>query len=344
MDPATTTHPDLPDAAMVPGLRFRTYRGEGDIPAIAALLRASLAANGDTIGVSEDELRNEFRHTLNVDPGRDMILGFVGDHLVARSFIDWADTFDGAARHYQSWGDVHPDWRRRGIGRAMWRRNIRRLRQLAAGHQVAGERLLTVPWIREGDVGGAALAAQLGYRPVRYYHHMTRPTLDDIEVPPMPEGLEARPVTRAHLPAVWQAMTEAFRDHFGAWDTGPTAFRRWVESPSLDPSLLVIAFDGDEIAAGVHGEIDPEENATQGYRRGWTDPVYTRRRWRRRGLASALLGRALVRLRDVGMTSAQLDVDTQNANRALALYERHGFVSDRVAVEWHRPLAPEGEP
>jgi hypothetical protein len=36
------------------------------------------------------------------------------------------------------------------------------------------------------------------------------------------------------------------------------------------------------------------------------------------------------------MTSAQLDVDTENANRALLLCERHGFVSDRSASEWHR--------
>lgn len=65
-----------------------------------------------------------------------------------------------------------------------------------------------------------------------------------------------------------------------------------------------------------------------------------RRPWRRRGLASALLGRALVGLRDAGMTSAQLDVDTENENQALTLYERHGFVTDRQATEWHKPLEP----
>jgi hypothetical protein len=43
-------------------------------------------------------------------------------------------------------------------------------------------------------------------------------------------------------------------------------------------------------------------------------------------------------LRERGMTSAQLDVDTENANRALSLYERHGFVSDRSAGEWHRRM------
>ena len=276
---------------------------------------------------------------INVDPHEDMILGFVDGRLIARSFIDWADTPDGRARYYQSWGDIHPEWRRRGIGAAMWERNIRRLTNLAAVHDFEGERLLTVPWLRGGDIGGAVLAERLGYRQVRVYTHMTRPTLDAVNVPPLPDGLEVRPVGSEHLPAIWAAMCEAFRDHFGAFDASERSMRAWIENPSEDPALYVIAFDGSDIAGAVHGVIYPAENAANGYLRGWTDPVYVRRPWRRRGLASALLARALVRLREAGMTSAQLDVDTQNENDALTLYERQGFVADRQATEWHRPLS-----
>jgi GNAT superfamily N-acetyltransferase len=108
----------------------------------------------------------------------------------------------------------------------------------------------------------------------------------------------------------------------------------------MDLELLVTAFDGDEPVAGVQGAIDPDENADNGYLRGWTDPVWTRRAWRRRGLAYALLGRSLARLCDRGMTSAQLGVDSENENQALTLYERHRYAVDRSAHEWHRPLAP----
>jgi len=335
----TTDRPILPELPGIPELRFRTYRGEEDIPAIADLLRASFAANGDTVGIDPEELRGEFRNLPHIDAAQDMVLGFVGDRLVARSFIEWADTPDGSSRYYESWGDVHPDWRRRGIGSAMWQRNIRRLADLAAEHDIAGKCLLTVPWLRGGDIGGAVLAERFGYHKVRVYHHMTRPTMHDIEIPPMPEGLEVRPITEAHLPALWAAMTEAFRDHFGAFDTSERSYRTWIGRPSLDLSLLVVAFDRDEIAGAVHGTIDPEENRTQGYLRGWTDPIYTRRPWRRQGLAAALVGRMLERLRERGMTSAQLDVDSENANQALTLYERHGFVVDRDASEWHKPLS-----
>jgi ribosomal protein S18 acetylase RimI-like enzyme len=99
-----------------------------------------------------------------------------------------------------------------------------------------------------------------------------------------------------------------------------------------------VAFDADEIAGAVLGYILPEENEAQGYRRGWVDPVFVRRPWRRRGLAGVLLGEALVRLRERGMTSAQLEVDSENANQALGLYERHGFAVDRSSSEWHKPI------
>ncbi len=334
------TEPLLPRVRAVPGLHFRPYRDEADIPAMAELMSVSFAADGDTTRVEPEQLRVETRHLTNVDPSQDLILGFIGDRLVARSQLTWADTPDGRARYYQSWGDVHPSWRRRGIGTAMWRRNIDRLTSIAAGHDLAGERLLTVPWLRGGDSGGIALARRLGYRQVRLYRHLTRGRLEDIEVPPMPAGLEVRPVSDVHLRAIWDALIEAFRDHFGAEDTSEESFRAWVESPTTEPSLMIIAFDGHQIAGGVHGEVHAAENESNSYLRGWLDPVYVRRPWRRRGLASALLARALLRLRERGMTSAQLDVDTENANQALTLYERHGFVADRIATEWHMPLAP----
>jgi ribosomal protein S18 acetylase RimI-like enzyme len=297
-------------------------------------------ADGNTEVKTADELRLAFEHWTHVDPREDGILAFVDDQLVATSHIDWLDSNDGR-RFYISQGLVHPDWRRRGIGGALMSRNEGRLAKIAASHDRSRPQVL-VTVAEDSDAGAIALARSRGYERVRVYHHLVRPDMEDIVVPPMPEGLEVRTITREELPRLWEAMNEAFRDHFGGDDTSEAAYRRWSEDPDLDLSLLSTAFDGDEIAGGVLGYIVPEENELQGYRRGWTDPVFTRAPWRRRGLASALLGRTLALLRDRGMTSAQLGVDTENAYQAFDLYERHGFRRVRSVSEWHRPLEPDG--
>lgn len=124
----------------------------------------------------------------------------------------------------------------------------------------------------------------------------------------------------------------------GGHDHSAEAFRRWSEDSSLDLDLWAVAFDRDKIAGGALGHVEARENELQGDLRGWTDPVFTRRPWRRKGLARALLGRCLVQLKAAGMTSAQLDVDTENANDALRLYRDHRFEHDRGSSEWHKPL------
>jgi GNAT superfamily N-acetyltransferase len=331
----------LPGAPTIPGLRVRPYADARDIPPLVELHRMVNRADGNTEIMTADELRLHFDHWTNVDPREDELLVFVDDGLVATSKIEWLDANDGR-RFYVSNGRVHPGWRRRGIGAALMSRNERRLVGIATSHPDSTPRVL-VTYAEDSDRGAIVLARARGYERVRVYHHLVRPDLDAITVPPLPDGLEVRPMTRELLPRLWDAMSEAFSDHFGGDDTSPAAYRRWSEDRDLDLSLHAVAFDGDEIAGGVLGYIVPEENEEQGYLRGWTDPVFTRRPWRRRGLAFALLARALALLRDRGMTSAQLGVDSQNAYQAFDLYERHGFRTVRGMSEWHKPLGRVGE-
>ena len=327
---------DLPGAPAIPGLRFRHYSGEEDIPAMVAVANVSNEANGEKERLSVEALRSELRSPTHVGPREGVLLAFVGERLVAYSSIEHSDT-TGGERLYHSLGYVQPAFARRGLGSAMMAFSEARLAELAAREAFPGPRMLTT-WLDDPNLGGLELARRRGYRKVRIYHHMTRPDMDDIDVPPLPPGIVVRPVTREQLPRVWDAAAEAFRDHFGGHDFSAAARQRWLDDPLMEPELMVVAFDGDEIAAGVQGIIDPKENAANGYLCGWTDPVFTRRAWRRRGLAYALLGRSLAQLRDRGMTSAQLGVDAQNENQALALYRRHRYAVDRSASEWHKPL------
>jgi GNAT superfamily N-acetyltransferase len=326
----------IPNAPPIPGLHFRTYEGDADIPAMARVMNAATEANGNPEYQPESLVRNELLHASSTDPYEDVVLGFVGQELVSVSYAIFEDANEGM-RHYQSWAFVHPDWRRRGLGSALLPRTEERLRQLARMHQHTAPPLL-VTWTDGPDLGARALVEAHGYRDVRTYHYMVRPDLEAIEAPAPPVGIVIRPAAAHELRQVWDAMSEAFKDHFGAMDTSETAFQGWIKSPRMDPAGVIVAFDGEEVAAGVQAAITPGENEARGYKRGWTDPVFTRRAWRRRGLAFACLGRALLVLRDWGMTSAQLGVDTRNPNDALTLYRKHRFESTFTETEWHKPL------
>jgi GNAT superfamily N-acetyltransferase len=326
----------VPGAPAIEGLRFRTYEGHHDVPAMTRVMNAAVLANDSPEWRSEELVRNCLDHPASTDPREDVVLAFVGQELVAVQVMQFEDANEGM-RHYQSIGYVEPRWRRRGLGSALLVRAEARLRHIASGHQQPAPPVL-VAWVDGPDIGARMLVEAHRYRLVRTYHHMVRPDMDDILPAPVPEGIVIRPVEAGELRAVWDAMSEAFEDHFGAVDTSEASFARWVASPRMDPSLLYAAFDGAEVAAAVQGVILREENEARGYQRGWTDPIFTRRMWRRRGLASACLGRTLAALRDRGMTSAQLGVDTDNPNDALTLYRRHRFESVHTETEWHKPL------
>ena len=75
-------------------------------------------------------------------------------------------------------------------------------------------------------------------------------------------------------------------------------------------------------------------------RRGLLDSVFVRRPYRQRGLGRALVLRSLEVLRERGMTSASLGVDSENPNAALHLYEACGFERIRSSTAWRKPLEP----
>ena len=102
--------------------------------------------------------------------------------------------------------------------------------------------------------------------------------------------------------------------------------------------MFIVAYDGDEIAGAVLNAIYPEENEQLGIKRGWLDSVFTRRAWRKRGLARALIVRSLHLLRERGMEGAALGVDADNPSGALRLYESVGFAVTERATAWRRPL------
>jgi ribosomal protein S18 acetylase RimI-like enzyme len=326
---------DLPGAPPIPGLRFRHYAGLDDVEAMVRVCNAARRADGNPEHATPDGFRADYANLTNCDPDRDVLLAEVDGLLVGYGRTFWEDFSDGS-RGYHSFGFVDPAWRHMGIGGAMHRALGRRILEIGAGHAFDGPRYL-VSWGVDGDVGNTALLRAAGYEPERRFVHMVRPTLEAIGLPPLPDGLEVRPAGPEHAREVFEADAEAFLDHWGGVDTSEAGYERWRSQPTWDPTLWVIAWDADEVAGGCINLIDHAENAEQGYLRGWLDSVFVRRRWRQRGLAKALVGRSLERLRERGMTSAQLGVDVDNTNRALDLYRNAGFEVRSSETAWRRP-------
>ena len=319
------------------GIELRPYAGEADLVEIARLQNVEAAADGLQRRTSVEEVAAEYSHpSPSFDPARDVSLVEVDGRVVAAAQREVVDTTDGY-REYRLDGVVDPAWRRRGIGRAVLAENERLARRLAADERPASPVLGSWSW--ESQPADVAVLQAAGFSAARWFFDMVRPNLDDIPEVPLPDGLEIRAIDRSLARAVWDADIEAFADHWGGFDHAEEHLRRWLESPTTDLSIWVVAFDGDEVAAGIVNAIDEDQNAALGVRRGWLQSVFTRRPWRRRGIATALIARSLTVLKERGQTSAALGVDADNPSGALGLYEGLGFALDQRAIAWRKDMS-----
>jgi mycothiol synthase len=316
---------------------LRPHR-ESDLPEFVRITNAANDADGIDEHSSQAGMANWLRTPSdNFDPARDIVVATAEGSVVGYGVVDWVQTTDGR-REYRTRGHVDPAWRRRGIGAAILTHNEARMREIAAGHPDDMPKGYGA-FAPERRIGAVALLAGAGYEPVRYFFDMLRPDLDGVDEPPLPDGMEIRTVNDlAGYRRLFAADSEAFMDHWGGFDASEGRFQQWLTDPNFDPSLFVIAWDGDEIAGAVINAIDAEENAAFQRRRGVLDSVFVRRPWRRRGLAAALVGRSLALLRERGMASAWLGVDADNPTGALGVYERAGFGVHLRSSAYHKPM------
>ena len=319
------------------GLRFRHFRGEDDLPGMLRVYGAAHEADGIEEVTSLEQLRLNYENLVNCDPHRDITMAEVDGELVAYARVFWQELVDGG-RSYEAFGFVHPEWRRRGIGGALLRHNESLLGGIAAEHDGVTPKWLSSEGI-ESDAGNVALLRREGYEPVRYFHEMVAATLEAIDAPPMPDGLELRPVGRDQYRAIWEAEAEAFRDHWGEAEWTEADWRRFEADPdNADPRFWRVGWERDAVAGVVTTTVPAEENERHGRRRVYVSGVSVRRPWRRRGLARALLASSLVGAREAGFTSASLGVDTDSPTGATDLYRSLGFVPEQTFIAWRKPL------
>ena len=317
------------------GVAFRMFRGPADYPALARIITASARGEGDERVETVESLASTYDHLERCDLGRDLLIAEFDGLPVAYSRVTWDDELDGP-RVYRHAGFVDPEFGGRGIGGSLLTWNEMRLREIAVAHDV--EDKVVEAWAGDQNDAATALIRSSGYQALTYMAEMVRPTVEDLPDHALPEGLEIRPVREEDIRTIWEADQEAFRDHWGYVESSEAGYERFRAFPYLDPTLWKVAWDDEDVVGQVKSFIDPAQNEEYGRKRGWTEDISTSRRWRRKGVAKALIVESIRELAARGMTEVALGVHTENPNGAYQLYESLGYEVVRTWTTYRKPL------
>ncbi len=326
------------DAPSVPGLSFRHLRDESDYPALAELVTAQHRAQGADWIVTTEDVAVSLAHLENSDYAADSLIAELDGRIVGSGRVRWLDEAGGPLVHRVSLF-VLPDLWGSGLRLSMLAWLEQRARANADSQPRDRAKVLETHSMQDDDI--IPILRGQGYDVERYFAEMVRPTLDDIPDFPMPAGLEVRPVQPEQVWQIWEADVEAFRDHWGFVEPTETGYEQFLADERIfQPELWQIAWDIDteEVAGQVRPFIDHAENEAAGRLRGYTESISTRRPYRRRGLARALIVRGLRAQRDAGMTESALGVDMESLTGATRVYEDCGFVVDKMVQLWRKPL------
>jgi mycothiol synthase len=310
-----------------PGLTLRSARWT-DLQAVAELTHDVAKMEGDASFVlTADELANAWKNEgFSVE--RDVFIVETQEGRVVGS-----DEFYNEHGHCKLKADgcVHPEFRGLGIGTAL-------LEKMAERAQIEMElaepdlRVFIQSEINTKNEAGHALLRAMGYSPIRYHWSMEIRLQEIPHAAAFPAGIELRAfVEEQHAVAVWEADNEAFRDHWGSHDR---TYADWSHgkfgNPNFDPTLWMIAWDGDRVAGFSQSRF------RKGI--GWIGTLAVRRPWRKKGLGLALLQHSFGEFYKRDMKTIGLGVDASNPTGATRLYQRAGMLVASEFVTYEKEL------
>lgn len=183
----------------------------------------------------------------------------------------------------------------------------------------------------EPDAAARELLESRGYREVRRFYEMA---IVQTEEPPehaLPAGLVVDELRDDEYEAFYEALNESFAEH---WEWHPDPFDEWFERrkgqhrDEHGPVWFVVR-DGDELAGVTRNDASVAGG-------GYVGAIGVRPAWRGKGVAKALLYRTFAEFWRRGTTRVTLDVDSQNATGAVALYESVGMQVDSCGVAFEK--------
>jgi mycothiol synthase len=316
--------PDLPG---IEGLSFRPLRGEKDTEALYTVHTGRVAHDQVDLSLHREDMPSleSLRRYISqavVNSEQDYwLVAQVHERVVGYSQVEYWHEEDGMWVYFIG-GWVLPEWRGRGIGTAMLRWGEALARQSAAT-QHPNERFEFAANASSTEEDATALLQNEGY----YVGFTTLELRFDLSTtlpvtPSLADGIEVRPISPEHYPQLIDSIIECYHNAFPGNRFRTTFdrvayFTEKLSKPSHDPKLCYVAWDGNRIAGQV---ILVKENDEV-----YVDQVSVRPAWRRRGLARALLIRALRDVLERGEKTIWLDTYAEYQTRAMDLYQSLGF-------------------
>ena len=274
---------------------------------------------------------------LRLKRGADLAVGVMA--YEDKQLVGYAHTltFDAAGERRVSCElTVHPQFRRKGIGRTLLSRIIEHARSQGA--------LRVELWAYNDSPASRAIASDFAFEETRRLLHMHRHP-GPAPIPTPPTGASVRPFRPGADNEMWLALNNrVFAGHpeNGEWTMDDFSAR--LSQPWFRPDdLLILEIDGDP--AAFHW-LKVEEREGEG-RVGEVYVIGAAPEYHGRGLGRFLLATGLTHLSERSVDAVAVYVDQSN-ERAVALYESFEFHHHHVdilysltlAVQSNAPAAP----
>jgi mycothiol synthase len=310
-----------------PGLAWRPAALD-DAEALAGLHAACYEVDGGYLMVAE-EFRTELR-SRDDDPQRDSVVGIADSGEIVAFGLVHVPGGERTERRAFPFGHVHPAWRRRGVGTALLGWQEARAQERFAAHD---DGLPTVIRVSAYDTQAdrIALFERSGYSAARYFVEMLRSLSEPLPPAALAEGLEIRPWSDDVDEPARLAHNEAFADHWGSQPVTRHAWDEWHDEFFV-PEASFVAAAGSRVVGYLSAAVYPHDFESRGRTEGWIEGLGVVRRYRRRGVASALLVAAMEAFRRRDLEHAVIGVDAENPTGAFGLYRRLGFVEEKRSI------------
>lgn len=229
---------------------------------------------------------------------------------------------------------VIPEFRRRGVGRALVNKAIQSLRERGMETMESSA--------REDQTACKHLFKSMGFKLIRTDSTMKR----YLGVIPINIGENKRVKLRTmkknteDIQLINSISNEAFKDLL-TLDFRPTVveeWEHWCSEPDFDPNGWFFALLGDKAVGYVGTWIDSEFIKQKRIKKGWIETIGVLKPYRRKGIGTALILRGMEYLRSKGMTEVELETDDTNPTRAIELYKKVGFKVIRKGLTYFKKV------